>query len=592
LLAFFKWVINRRNWGGIFLLWTQLTGLSLAAEPLQVLIEGLEGESLKNAQAALTFPSGLVQSGIVNKTLRDIFVRQAPEKVRKALEPLGYFNPQVKVIAGKNAENEEIIRVAVIPGEPVRVTRVTIEIQGPGEKEKVLKELISGFPLKKGDILHQGKYDSGRDGLRSKAHDLGYLGANYTTHLIRVHRAELRAEIELILETGPQFRYGEVTFEGTSLYPRSFLERFLEFKPGERYSYAKTHQTQLNLINSDRFSFVTIETLVAEAKDYFVPVKIRLEPSAPKRLRPGVGYATDTGARFSVHYQDLNAFRRGHEFNADLSLAEHRRAVSGVYAFPAAGHIENRVNLKMGLQQELLDPYDTWLFTSEVEQVQSFGRGRIGSAYVQFRQEYYSEPGREGKAGLILPGLRFTQRRVDDILRPRKGIRYYLEVRGSTDQLGAETNFGQVLANGDALLPLAHGFSLIPRVQLGATWQRDPITDLPPTLRFYAGGDRSVRGYTYQSLGPKDASGNVIGGKNLLVGSLELEYALTKNWGVVAFYDVGNSFNNTNSLRLAQGAGIGIRYYTLAGPIRIDVARQINVDDPGYQLHISLGFAL
>jgi translocation and assembly module TamA len=218
--------------------------------------------------------------------------------------------------------------------------------------------------------------------------------------------------------------------------------------------------------------------------------------------------------------------------------------------------------------------------------------GRVGSVYLQFRQENFSESGQEGKSSLVLPGVRFTQRQVDDILRPRKGFRYYLELRGSADILGAESSFLQVLGNADFLYPLPRGFSLIPRIQVGATWQDNPITDLPPTLRFYAGGDRSVRGYTYQSLGPKDAYGNVIGGKNLIVGSLELEYALTKNWGIAAFYDVGNAFNSTDDLRLAQGAGIGIRYYTLAGPIRIDVARQINVDDPKFRLHVSLGFAL
>jgi len=348
----------------------------------------------------------------------------------------------------------------------------------------------------------------------------------------------------------------------------------------------------LNLINSDRFSSVSVEAKVEEARDFFVPVKIKLVPSPPKRLRPGVGYATDTGARFSLNYQELNAFHRGHEFNADLNIAERRQAISAIYAFPSPGHIENRTNLKSGLQQERLDAYDTLLFTVEAERARSFGMGRVGSVYLQFRQENFSEAGQEGKSSLFLPGLRFTQRQVDDILRPRKGFRYYLELRGSTEFLGAETKFAQALANADFLWPLPHGFSLIPRIQLGTTWQDNPVTDLPPTLRFYAGGDRSVRGYTYQSLGPKDAAGNVIGGKNLIVGSLEVEYALAKNWGVVVFYDVGNAFNSTGDLRLAQGAGVGLRYYTVAGPIRVDVARQINVDDPKFQLHVSLGFAL
>jgi translocation and assembly module TamA len=578
--------------GALFLLGA-LSWPSWAGEAIEVLVEGLEGEALRNAEAALALPSGMVRDGVVNQTLRVIFERRIPERVRRALEPLGFFSPQTNTSAEKTPEGGEILRVAVVPGEPVRVSGVKIGILGPGDKEKDLKELAAGFPLKAGDVLHQGKYERGRDGFRQKALDLGYLKAKFAVQRVGVHRGERRAEIELLLETGPQFRYGEVFFEGASLYPRSFLERFLDFKTGDLYAYARTYQTQLNLINSDRFAAVSVETdIIEEARDHLVPVKITLDPSPPKRLRPGIGYASDTGVRFSLRYQDLNAFRRGHDFNADLSLAERRRALSALYAVPSPGHIENRTLLKAGLLQELLKPYETLLFTLEAERAQSFGRGRVGSAYLQFRQENFSEAGQEGKSSLILPGLRFTQRRVDDILRPRKGFRYSLEARGATENMGAESNFGQVLANGDLLLPLGRGFTLIPRIQLGGTWQKNPVTDLPPSLRFYAGGDRSVRGYTYQSLGPKDSAGNVVGGKNLLVGSLELEYALANNWAVAAFYDVGNAFNNTNELRLAQGAGIGIRYYTLAGPIRIDIARQINVDDPGFQLHISLGFAL
>jgi translocation and assembly module TamA len=228
----------------------------------------------------------------------------------------------------------------------------------------------------------------------------------------------------------------------------------------------------------------------------------------------------------------------------------------------------------------------------EGEQARSFGYGIIGSAYLQFRYEQFSEADRDGISELLMPGLRLYQRRVDDLIRPGRGFRYSLETRGSTQVLGAESNFLQLLGNGDMLIPLGAGFSLIPRTQLGVTWQKDPLTDLPPSLRFYAGGDRSVRGYTYQSLGPKDSNGNVIGGKHLLVGSLEVEYSITRNWSLAAFYDVGNAFNNFQDMTWPMGAGIGVRYYTPAGPVRVDVARQINVDNPGYQLHLAIGFAL
>jgi translocation and assembly module TamA len=592
LLRAIKWIKRQKTPPLIFIFWASIVCGAMAAESVEVVVEGLEGEALKNAKAALALPPGVIRDGVVDRQLLELFQRQVPEKVRQSLEPFGYYDSKVSVTIEKTEADKELVRVHVSPGEPIRITSVNVQVTGLGEKQPALRQIIASFPLKAGEVLNQVKYEKAKEELKTKALNLGYLGAEYVAHLIRLNRAERKAEVELNLETGPQYFYGEVIWEGTQMYPISFLERYLDFKPGEPYSYSKTYQTQLNLVNSDRFSSVTIRADKDEAQDLRVPVRIHLEPSAPKRLRPGIGYATDTGGRFSLRYQDLNVFHRGHELNTDVSIAERLRGISALYTLPSAGHIDNRTNLNLGLQQQLLKPYDTQLLTLEGEHARSFGYGTVGSAYLQFRQEHFSEFGQQGSSALIMPGLRFYQRRVDDLVRPHKGFRYALETRGSTQSLGAGTNFMQFLANGDGLIPLTSRFSLIPRMQLAATWQKDLLTDLPPTLRFYAGGDRSVRGYTYQSLGPKDANGNVIGGKHLLVGSLELEYTITRTWGLAVFYDAGNAFNNFEDLRFAQGAGIGVRYYSLAGPVRVDLARQINVDHPGFQLHVTIGFSL
>jgi translocation and assembly module TamA len=564
----------------------------MAAEALEVVIEGIQGDALKNAQAALALPPGMIREGVIDRALLNLFRRGIPEKIQKSLEPFGYYEAQASSNMEKTEDGRELLRVKVIPGEPVRVTTASVRVIGPGEKNRDLRQLAASFPLKPGDVLNQVKYEKAKEELRSKALNLGYLGSEFVSHVIRVNRSERKAEFELILQTGSQYLFGEVVWEGTQLYPISYLERFLDFKPGEPYSYSKVYQTQLNLINSDRFASVNIRADKDEAREGRVPVRIQLEPSAPKRLRPGVGYSTDYGAKVSLRYQDLNAFQRGHEFNADLSIAQRQQAISSYYTLPNRGHIDNRTNLKAGLQRESLKPYDNVLLTLEGEQARSFGYGIIGSAYLQFRYEQFSEADQNGVSELLMPGLRLYQRRVDDLIRPSSGFRYTLETRGSTKTLGAESDFLQFLGNGDLLIPLGAGFSLIPRTQLGVTWQKDPLTDLPPSLRFYAGGDRSVRGYTYQSLGPKDSQGNVIGGKHLLVGSLELEYSITRNWSVAAFYDAGNAFNNFQDMTWPMGAGIGVRYYTPAGPVRVDLARQINVDNPGFQLHISVGFVL
>jgi translocation and assembly module TamA len=573
--------------------WAALISDSRAAEPIQVVVEGVEGEALKNVQAALSLPPGMVREGKVDRVLLDIFRRQAPEKTRKALEPFGYFDAEVTAALEESKEGKEILRIQVHPGKPVRLTSVRVEVLGPGKDERKLSDLVKSFPLKAGEPLNQGKYEKAKDGLRESALELGYVKAHFSTHTIRINREELSAAIDLVLETGPRYHFGKVTWEGAKDYPERFLQRYLAFKPGEPFSYSKTGQTQLNLINSDRFSTALVRGEVEEAKDLQVPVKITLKPSSAKQLRPGVGYGTDTGARFSLNYKDKNVFHRGHLFITDLSIAERRQAITTSYNLPSYKDLNSYTSFKLGYQQESLKAYDDHLLTSEAERVYSFGRGRIGSAYLQYRWEKYTLTDQSPSySQLLLPGLRFSQQRYDNIIRPRKGFRYALETRGTHEIFGSGTSFVQVLGEGNLLIPLPHRFSLFTRVQAGATYLPDPFQDLPASLRFFAGGDRSVRGYTYQSLGPKDSSGNVIGGRNLLVGSLQLERGLGKNWGVLAFYDAGNSFNSFADIQYAQGAGIGVRYYTPVGPIEVDLARQINVDHPGYQLHIIVGFAL
>jgi translocation and assembly module TamA len=188
-----------------------------------------------------------------------------------------------------------------------------------------------------------------------------------------------------------------------------------------------------------------------------------------------------------------------------------------------------------------------------------------------------------------MPGIRFSERRYDSLIRPTRGFYYKLEARGTTESLNSDVTFAQLIGNGDLLLPLPGRFSLMMRGQAGATTVNDNFLDVPITYRFFTGGDNSVRGYAYQSLGPQNDQGDVVGGKHLLVGSVELERAIGANWGAAVFYDAGNAFDNFESLDFAQGAGLGIRYYTPVGPIRLDIARQLGVSDPEYRFHFTVG---
>lgn len=563
----------------------------MAAEPVEVIVEGLEGEELKNVQAAVALPPGLVQEGRVDRWWLDRFERQVPERVRRALEPFGYYNAEVKTSLETPEGSLFRLHVKVETGEPVHVTSAKVGIHGPGAQEKKLKDFLNVFPLKEGDILRQDKYDEAKGAFKAQALDLGYLDADFSIHVIRVSQTEAKASIELVLETGPLYRFGEVTFTGASIYPEFYLRRYLNFKSGEVFSYSKISQTQLNLINSDRFREVTVEAKKEESQDFRVPVTVTLTPSRPKRLRFGIGYETDIGAKLSARYQDVNFNRWGHELNAELSVSQRLQGLVTRYVLPSRKDLDSYTSLRLGLQREDTETYDSRSLFLEPEYVHGFGRGMIGSVYIQGRLEDFNIGEEDGRSRLLMPGLRFSRRQYNDLIRPTKGYRFALETRGAAQILGSDTNFLQFLMNGDAMIPLPFRFSLLMRIE-GGTTLADPLENLPPSVRFFAGGDRSVRGYAYQSLGPKDAFGDVTGGKHLLVGSIELEKAIAKIFGVAAFYDVGNAFNSFGHMNLQQGVGLGIRIYTPVGPIRLDLARQVGVKDPDFRIHFTVGFGL
>ena len=576
---------------GIVFMWSFLGVSVMAAEPVEVIVEGIEGEILKSVQAELTLPPGLVQGDKVDRYWLSLFQQRAPERVRRVLEPFGYYNSKIGTTVETTEEGFSRLHVNVELGEPVRIASVRVDIHGIGAEELTLQSLVNKFPIKEGDILRHDRYEEAKETLKAKAMDLGYLDAEFLVHQILVSKTKSEANIELILQTGFQYRFGEVTFHEASIYPEPFLRRYLTFQPGEVFSYSKIARTQLNLINSDRFKEVNIDAKKEDSKDFIIPIRINLNPSKPKRIRLGIGYETDLGPRVFAHYQDLNFSRWGHELNAELNISQRLQGLVAQYVLPSLKNLDSKTSFKLGIQREDTKTYDSRSIFIEPEYVHSFGRGMLGSVYIQGRLEGFTIGEEDGRSRLLMPGLRFSRRQYNDLIRPTKGYRFALETRGAAQALGSDTNFLQFLVKGDALIPLPFRFSLLMRVE-GGTTLANSLGDLPPSVRFFAGGDRSVRGYAYQSLGPKDANGDVTGGKHLLVGSIELEKAIAKIFGVAAFYDVGNAFNSFGHMDLQQGVGVGIRLYTPVGPIRLDLARQVGVKDPDFRIHFTVGFGL
>lgn len=561
-----------------------------AADAVKVEIQGLEGKLRENAEAVMRIPPGIMQAdGTVNLPLLQRFEQDAPERVQRALEPFGYYESRVETDLRKASGDAYGLVVKVDPGDPVRIAHVTVNVEGPGKEERELIRLVRRFPLYPGDILRQDIYEKAKADIQSLAVDLGYLDADFTAHLINIYKAQRKADIELILTTGNRYFFNGVTFSGTDSYPNRFLKRYLAFKPGDPFSYPKLGETQVNLRNSERFKDILVTADRRKAQDYRVPVNIGLTDAPSKRLRIGAGYETDTGPRFSLLYHDINVLDRGHEFDAELNVAGLIQGIATRYIVPSSKSFLSYTAFRFALRREDLKTYDTNLGMFEIDRERNLAKGRTAGAFLRFLYEDSDIGGERTRAYLTLPGIRFTAQQYNNLIRPTRGYKFSGELRGTTRFLGSGQTFVQVASSIEYIRRIAGNLVLHSRAQIGLTVQKESLEDLPASLRFFAGGDRSVRGYAYQSLGPKDDDGDVIGGKNMVAGSLELERMIGEDWGIAAFYDVGNAFNDFAQVTLFQGVGFGARYYTKVGPIKLDIARPLDKGSPVVRIHLSFG---
>ncbi len=606
-----KWLIvkNKECMVKVIACWLlifMLAPLCLSAQrdqPVRVHIEGVSGRELDNVRIALALPEGLVSGGVVNEKWLEHFEKQVPGKAAMALEPFGYYGAKVSVSSGIAGDGTYELNVVIDPGEPVRVAEVAVGIQGAGKNESKLEALVRAFPVTKGARLDEDVYEKAKNALRAKAVELGYLDADYVKHEIRIVKEEHSARVRLVLETGEKYYFGPITFSGALNYGPAFLGRFIDFKPGDVFSDQKIGESQKNLNNADRFRSVMIYADKDKAVDHAVPVEVRLEESKPKRLRMGVGFETDTGPRGTFKYEDVNFMKTSHKFESQFDISTPLLFAGARYTMPHPKDIRSFSAISVNLKREDyrntpnyygngIPNYFSETAQAEYERARSYGKFGTGSIFLQLLRENSDVGDDHTNSFSVMPGIRLTAIHYDNMVRPRQGYRYLLEIKGTHQALGSTTGFLQVICDGGVVIPLPAGLSLLTRAKIGATAQNEKDTELPIALRFFAGGDKSVRGYAYRSLGPTDSEGNVIGGKNMFAGSIELEKAIGKDWGLAVFYDAGNAFNDFSQVELAQGAGIGGRYYSPIGPIRLDIARQIDQPRPDFRVHISIGFGL
>lgn len=564
----------------LLMLW--LLRLSVSEAVADVSVSGVNGEAADNVKLMLSIqkekcdgPEWKIQG----------LLGDADQEIDKALRALGYYHVVIKksLLFSKPCWKADF---DVNPGPRVTVSEIDIVIKGEAQSDLDFSTLLKKLPLKQGSPLHHGQYESIKSKIESLAMDNGYVQGTFGEKKLYINKQNNTAQIKLVYDSGKRMNFGDITVQQDVL-DDGVVKKYLTIKSGDAYTSEQLALTHNALSRSGYFDTVDIRSELEHIQGHRVPVTIKLSAKKKAHYGFGVGFDTDIGPLLSASYINRRINQFGHFFSANMDLSPILSTAEAEYSIPLDKPATNLFSVAGGLKREHTHTFESLTATLSTRHKHAYENGWRQTLFLDYSYEDFKTDSDAGHRLLLLPGASWLRAVSNNPLRPTSGYRVELETKGSVKNPVSDVSFLEGYLSAIWLHELPYGGLFIGRTLQGATLV-DQVTQLPVSYRFYAGGINSIRGYAYKELGPIDSKGHIEGGKFLSVVSAEYEQAVLDNWAIATFVDTGNAFN-LDRIRFKTGVGLGIRWYSPVGPVRLDFALPLDESDSSFQIHFAAG---
>ena len=547
-----------------------------------LVVSGVDGEIEQNVRSYVSLASETcdAEAWRIRRQFRAI-----ETETRKALEPYGYYQP---VISSSLAIGEECWKatLTIDAGMPVVLRNVDVVIVGDAAGDPVFNELLRTMSPAPGRTLRHADYERLKRALQIRAADRGYVEAEFTESRLEIWPEDGVADIALHFDSGPRYRVGNIRVDQAFLDP-AIVSGYLRLEPGSYYDSNDIARAYRDLSESAYFGRVAVLPDTANAEDNRIPIRVSLAPGTRIEYTAGVGASTDTGLRFRTGFRNNRLNRKGHRFIADVGVSPVVQGLTMEYRIPLSDPRRDWFSVTGAVSNEETDSFDTEVQRLGVRWTKAMSEYWLRTLALDLSNESFTIGNDIDTSRTVVPSISFDHKHADRDIFPQRGRRFGVEFRGTDQVLGSNTSYIKASAWLRLIRSFGTGNRMIARVNGGAISSGD-FAELPPSVRFFAGGDESIRGYDFDSLGPKDADGNVTGGTNLLVASIEYQRHLWGNYYGAVFVDAGNAFDNTD-FEAEVGTGVGMIWRSPLGPLRIYLGYPVTDVDPGIRFHLRLG---
>ncbi|MBN6112944.1 autotransporter assembly complex protein TamA [Xanthomonas bonasiae] len=560
---------------------------------IQGLDKGDDAAMIENIEVSLSLYHAIGK--VQGESRLEYLLSQAERQTRQALEPFGYYTPTITVEAPRN-DDKLTVTLHVDKGEPVRVRNFHVGITGPAEDDSYLGEDLQKFHPKADEVFDHTTYETSKVTITRRLAERGYFDADFTQRRVEVTRADHAADIDLSWDSGRRYNMGAIRFH-QDYFNQDLFDPLVYWDEGSYYHEGKLDRLRESLVKLDYFSTVDIQPKPEEADaDGNVPVDVNLTRAKRSIYTSGISYGSESGAgvRLGVDRRYVNA--RGHKLSTQLDYAQKRKSLITSYRVPAFRWLDGWYTASMRAYDEQTDYIDLrnlkltgsrsgeinehWTAIASLNALRERWRYATDEVFDNALYQYST---------LVYPQIEADYVGVDDKVFPRKGFSGNLSLRAGAEGLGSDASFTQAHMRLSWFQGLGDNSRLLLRGEAGSTWT-NALVAMPPSLRFFAGGDNSIRGYAFREVGPRTPKPDrfALGAKHVLTGSAEYEHYFKGGpWGGAVFVDSGSAFDDTPDWH--TGVGFGVRWRSPVGPVRVDIAHGLNDPDSQFQLYLNIG---
>ena len=564
---------------------------------ITVEIHGVDEQVRTNVLAYLSFERYKKRTDLSTDTIERLH-NLVEREVQSALKPYGYYEPGVESEVKDLGHGEWRVTVDITPGTPVLIEKADVKVDGPGATDPLFERITQKSPLHPGDRLNHATYEAVKSDLQRTAATYGYLDAKLIRNELVVDPKSHKANITLEMETGERYRFGKTTIEQTSVRD-SLVRKYLRYKEGDYFDLTQVLRTQFALDDAQYFANLEVLPQDADHQGHVIPMDIHADKSRRNRYSFGAGYATDTGVRGTLTWENRRLNSLGHRFSVTLEASQvERYLLQARYIIPIGDPAVENLTFQGTVDQLQL--------ADVLTHTQSVGPAITAMVsnwqYVMFANA--TKTADDTVAGssterMLVPGIDVASVPKGYLGEPIFQHPFFAELRGSNAAIGSDSNFLQLHMQAEHVFQIADKWHLLLRDEVGATLVSN-FDRLPAIMRFFAGGDNSVRGFAFDELSPIDTvckkapAGSATagqcyqirdGGKDLITGTFEVIRDLPHNFGVATFFDYGNAFNHFGD-PIEYAAGVGFRVRLPVVTLGIDIAEPLSING-GPRLHIN-----